>query len=91
MWPVTERRSEMSVAKLVRIICLECEDLIELSYGPRRGQVITCPMCDLEMEIFSVNPLRLELYYEDDSDDDRLDDEEGEWNDYRDESDVNDN
>jgi hypothetical protein len=80
----------MSVAKLVSIICLECEDLFELNYEPRRGQVITCPFCDSEMEVASVHPLGLEFYYEGDWDDEELDDEEDDWDENSDESDAND-
>ena len=75
----------MSV-ELVTIICLECDDPFDLNYKPRRGQVITCPMCDSEMEVLSVDPLRLEFYYEgdwddgkDDWDDEDLDDDEDDW------------
>jgi hypothetical protein len=80
----------MSIAKLVTIICLECEDPIELDSEPRRGQVITCPTCYSEMEVVSVQPLRLEFYYEGDWDDEALDDEEDEWGEYKDLPDVND-
>ena len=71
----------MSVAKLVRVICLECEDPIELSHEPRQNQVITCPICYSEMDVVSAHPLRLEFYSEGDWDDEELDDEEDDWDD----------
>jgi hypothetical protein len=38
-------------------------------------------MCDSEMEITSVNPLKLEFYYEGDWDDEDLDDDDDDWED----------
>jgi lysine biosynthesis protein LysW len=71
----------MSIAKSVTTICLECEDPIELDVEPRQGQIIICPVCDSEMEIIGVHPLRLEFFYEGDWDDEDLDDDEDKWDD----------
>jgi len=65
------------------VVCLECEVPFALSFQPVEGQIITCPSCEIELEIVSVEPLEVDFYLEDwdeeedeDWDDDDDDDED---------------
>ena len=73
---------EMSVARLVTVVCLECNEPIELEVEPASGQIIACTACCSEMEVVGVNPVKLEFYYDGDWDDEELE-EEDDWRDYR--------
>jgi hypothetical protein len=83
----------VSVDKKVTVSCLDCERSIELSFQPVEGQIITCPNCEAELEVISVQPLELDFYYEDWEDDEWDEDEEWEededWDDDEDDWDDN--
>lgn len=64
------------VKKMVTVTCLDCEDPFDLTFQPVKGQIITCPHCDAELETISVQPLELDFYYEDLDDDEDSDDDE---------------
>lgn len=66
----------VSTSKKITVKCLDCEVPIELSFQPVEGQIITCPDCEAELEVISVEPLELDFYYEDWDDDDWDEDEE---------------
>jgi hypothetical protein len=77
----------VSVRKQVVIACLDCESAIELSYRPVNGQIISCPHCDVELEVINTNPMELDYYYEEWDDTDEAEssddaDEYGAWDDY---------
>ena len=66
----------VSTSKKVTVKCLDCEHPIELGFQPVEGQIITCPECEAELEVISVEPMELDFYYEDWDDDDWDEDEE---------------
>jgi len=73
----------VSVGKKVTVSCLDCDNSIQLEFQPVAGQIITCPSCDAELEVTSVNPIELDFYFEgwdEDWDDDEEDSDE-DWDD----------
>jgi alpha-aminoadipate carrier protein LysW len=80
----------VSVGKRVTVSCLDCEVPFELEYRPVEGQILTCPNCDAELEVVSLQPLELDFYYEDVDEDEDWDedwdededdeDEDEDWN-----------
>ena len=68
--------------------CPECDGRITLNPHAALGQKITCPHCDADLEVISLEPLELDWAYdwswdeEEDYDDD--DDEDGEDDDWDD-------
>ena len=77
----------VTVRKQVVFSCLECESPIELSYQPVNGQIISCPHCNVELEVINNNPLEIDFYYEDWDDDEELElseeaDETTQWEEY---------
>ena len=44
--------------------CLDCDREIELESSVRRGQRITCPYCEVKLEIISLDPLKLDWVYD---------------------------
>jgi lysine biosynthesis protein LysW len=72
----------VSIGKKVTVSCLECEHSFELSYQPVVGQIITCPSCEVELEVIGTQPLELDFYFEEWEED--WDDDE-EWDDEWDE------
>jgi hypothetical protein len=54
----------VTAKKMVTVSCLDCENPIELNYRPIRGQIISCPHCNAELEVMNTQPLELEFYYE---------------------------
>ena len=70
----------VSVGKKVSVSCLDCDNRIQLDFQPVIGQIITCPSCDAELEVTSVNPIELDFYFESwDEDDDEDWDEDEDW------------
>jgi hypothetical protein len=64
----------VTVGKKVTVSCLDCDNRIQLDFQPVVGQIITCPSCDAELEVTSVNPIELDFYFE--GWDEDLDDDE---------------
>jgi peptide subunit release factor 1 (eRF1) len=78
----------VTVGKRVTVGCLDCELPIELSYKPVEGQIITCPHCDVELEVINTEPLEIDFYFEDWNDDEEWDeayeeeeDDDEDWDD----------
>jgi lysine biosynthesis protein LysW len=76
----------VAVGKNVTVTCLDCERPIRLGYQPVEGQIITCPYCDVELEVISAEPLELDFYFEDWDEDEEWDpyedsDEDDDWED----------
>lgn len=44
--------------------CLECNANFELPKDCRVGEVIECPNCGTQLEVFSVNPPIIDLFEE---------------------------
>jgi hypothetical protein len=65
-----------TVKKMVTVSCLDCDNPIELAFQPVNGQIITCPHCDVELEVINTQPVELDFYYEDWEDDDDFDDDD---------------
>jgi alpha-aminoadipate carrier protein LysW len=43
------------------VICLECDAEIILDAGVEENEIIVCPDCGVDLEIVSLNPLKVEL------------------------------
>ncbi|MGD2206910.1 MAG: hypothetical protein PVH17_09035 [Anaerolineae bacterium] len=50
--------------------CPDCDEKIVLNIKPQEGQKLSCPHCDADLEVISVNPLELDWAYDWDWDDD---------------------
>jgi lysine biosynthesis protein LysW len=66
--------------------CPECDGKITLNPHASLGQKLSCPHCDADLEVISLEPLELDWAYDwswDDEDEDYDDDEEDEddWDD----------
>ena len=66
--------------------CPDCGQKIVLGPKPRKGQLISCPHCNADLEIVGINPLELDwaLYSDDDDfedDEDFLEEDEDLWDD----------
>jgi len=44
--------------------CPDCDEKIVLQSPPRLRQKLTCPHCDAELEVISVDPLELDWVYD---------------------------
>jgi uncharacterized paraquat-inducible protein A len=51
-------------SKVVVAICPECHERFSLAAGLRVGQRITCPHCDIDLEVLSVAPLELDWAFD---------------------------
>ncbi len=45
----------------VQAACPECDALIAFERPPLNGQVVRCTDCSVELEVTSINPIRLEV------------------------------
>ena len=46
---------------MTTITCPECEAEIELGSEVELGEIIVCPDCGIDLEIISLDPLKVEL------------------------------
>jgi alpha-aminoadipate carrier protein LysW len=44
--------------------CPDCDKEITFNPHPRLGQKLTCPQCDVELEVISVDPPELDWAYD---------------------------
>jgi lysine biosynthesis protein LysW len=44
--------------------CPDCDEKIVLQSPSRLGQKLTCPHCDADLEVISVDPLELDWVYD---------------------------
>ncbi len=80
--------------------CPDCEGKISISSEAAVGQRITCPHCDTDLEVISVEPLELDWAYDwswededetaSDDEDEEEEEEEEEDDDYDDEDEDDD-
>jgi alpha-aminoadipate carrier protein LysW len=45
--------------------CPDCGNEINLGRNPREGQSVTCPDCEADLEVISLDPLELDWAYSD--------------------------
>jgi alpha-aminoadipate carrier protein LysW len=45
-------------------VCPECGEAVSLLDDMEAGEIIECDNCGLELEIISLNPIRLEIFEE---------------------------
>jgi len=72
-------------------LCPDCGQKIVIGPKPKKGQWVSCPHCNADLEIISIRPLELDWVRFDDEDDiddeveedlwDDDDDDYGEWED----------
>jgi lysine biosynthesis protein LysW len=72
----------MSIVPTTTVTCLECEEEIELDEEAQPGDIILCGECEAQMELVSVNPVRLVFFFGDDWDEGETDDESDPWDTY---------
>ena len=58
----------MSTNVIFKAQCPNCMTMIRLDEKPELDSLVFCPECDETLEIVSLNPLRFEWAYDDDSD-----------------------
>ncbi len=46
---------------MATVTCTECEAEIELSSDVELGEIIVCPDCGIDLEVTSLDPLKVEL------------------------------
>ena len=75
-------------------LCPDCDQKIVIGPKPKKGQWVSCPHCNADLEIISLSPLELDwAQYDDDEDfeddfwEDEEDDEDDDWEDDEDELD----
>jgi lysine biosynthesis protein LysW len=68
-------------------LCPDCGQKIVIGPKPKKGQWVSCPHCNADLELISISPLELDWaqYDEEDVEDDFWDDEEDEFDDWDDE------
>ncbi len=49
---------------MASVYCPDCDGTIVLNPHPTLGQKLTCPHCDAELEVISVDPLELDWAYD---------------------------
>ena len=59
--------------------CPDCDGRIVLNPHANLGQKLTCPHCDAELEVISLNPLELDWAYDWIWDEDEEDEDEDDW------------
>jgi len=59
--------------------CPDCDGRIVLNPHANLGQKLTCPHCDAELEVISVNPLEFDWAYDWSWDEDEEDEDEDDW------------
>jgi lysine biosynthesis protein LysW len=74
-------------------LCPDCGQKIVIGPKPKKGQWVSCPHCNADLELISISPLELDWaqYDEEDVEDDFWDDEEDEFDDWDDEDEDYDN
>lgn len=71
-------------------LCPDCGQKIVIGPKPKKGQWVSCPHCNADLEIISLSPLELDwAQYDDDEDfeDDFWDDEDDDEYDWEDDED----
>ena len=66
--------------------CPECEAAIDDEGFEDIGEIISCPECGVELEVISIDPVELDIAFDDEDDDEYEfdedeDEDEDEWDD----------
>jgi alpha-aminoadipate/glutamate carrier protein LysW len=63
---------------MAEAMCPDCGQQVEVGLKPKLGQWLTCPHCNAELEVVSVNPVELDWAsdFEEDDEDEFWDEEE---------------
>lgn len=64
---------------MARVFCLDCDERITLNPGLKLGSRFTCPNCDAEMEVISVDPVEIDWAYDDSGYDDEEYEDDEDW------------
>lgn len=65
-------------------LCPDCGQKIVIGPKPKKGQWVSCPHCNADLEIVSIRPLELDWVRYDDDDDDLEEEFEEEFDDWDD-------
>ncbi|NJN84388.1 MAG: hypothetical protein HC802_20320 [Caldilineaceae bacterium] len=49
---------------MTAVVCLDCQRSIQLMGNPEEGDAVTCPNCQAEFELVSLEPPTIEWLYE---------------------------
>jgi lysine biosynthesis protein LysW len=60
---------------MAAVLCPDCGQKIVIGPKPKKGQYVTCPHCNTELEIVSISPLELD-WAPFDGEDDPFDDDD---------------
>lgn len=60
-------------------MCPDCGQQVNVGPKPKLGQWTTCPHCNADLEVISVNPVELDWASEIDEEDDEFWDEDEVW------------
>ncbi len=57
---------------MATVLCPDCTRKIVIGPRPKKGQLVACPHCEVDLEIVNLNPLRIDWpeYYEEEPIDD---------------------
>ena len=72
----------MSIVPSTTVLCLDCDEEIELDEESQAGDIIVCGECEAQMELVSVSPVRLVFFFGDDWDDADTEDDADGWGAY---------
>jgi lysine biosynthesis protein LysW len=45
------------------VLCIDCENVINLESAPKEGEILYCSSCGTELEVISVEPTELDWVY----------------------------
>jgi lysine biosynthesis protein LysW len=83
----------MKEISMATALCPDCDQKIVIGPKPKKGQWVSCPHCNADLEIISLSPLELDwAQYDDDEEleDDFWEDEEEDDDDWDDEDELDD-
>lgn len=73
----------MSIGPIKTMTCLDCQEEIKPDEEAQPFDIILCSSCEAQMELVSVDPVRLEFFFGDDWDEGDTDDVSHPWNAYQ--------
>ena len=67
--------SEPKVTRTTTAECPDCGERIALQLPVERGQLVSCPNCEAELEVVETSPVELDWVYEEWDDEDEEDED----------------